>query len=347
MWVQQHDRDQLSRKLRVSLTDTCNLGCFFCHNEGQAPPRPAGTPSGLTIGELVRMVRAAVRAGIREVKLTGGEPLLYRDGAASVVDLVGALSDLRGEARTGPFGLSMTTNGVLLARLAAPLKAAGLDRVTVSVHTLDQQRFTSLIGPRSRPGTPAVIVDAIRAAVAAGLTPAKVNTILFGRDDEGNVPELGPIVHACRSTGVSTLRLYTLLRHPDFAEHERWYRFWDLDLLTAVGTALYGSAGSGRRFAERMHDLITGWRGDLYPKPTFVAAAGDLVLELEAMAAGRFERLGVSDEGPYALRLSASGELRGSLAGTGTGVQLGRVLRCGGDAALHAAFRATRPKLLP
>lgn len=347
MWVQQHDRDQLSRKLRISLTDACNLGCFFCHNEGQGPPRAAGAPAGLTTGELVRIVRAAVRAGIREVKLTGGEPLLYRDGPGSVVDLVRALSDLRGEARTGPFGLSMTTNGVLLARLVAPLKAAGLDRVTVSLHALDQQRFTSLIGPRSRPGVPAAIVDAIAAAVAAGLTPVKVNTVLFGRGGEGNQPELGRIVQACRSAGVSTLRLYTLLRHRDFAEHERWYRFWDRDLLTAVGTALYGSTGTGRRFAERMFDLIAGWSGELYPKPTFVAAAGELMLELEAMAAGRFARLGVSDEGPYALRLSASGELRGSLEGTGSGVQLGRALRCGGDAALHAAFRAARAKLLP
>ena len=340
-WVQRHDRDQLSRKLRLSLTDACNLRCFFCHNEGQAPPAPASRAMpGLE--DVVRMVRAAVQAGVREIKLTGGEPLLYRDGPRTIVDLVRRIADLR----TEPFGLSMTTNGVLLGRHAAALKAAGLDRVTVSLHTLDDRRFGSLIGPRSRPGLPAAIATALRTARDAGLTPVKVNTVLFGQGSDGNVDEIPQIVRACRAAGVHTLRLYTLLRHQNFPDHARWYRFWDDDLLHSVGAALYGGRAAAAEFARRALGFVQQWKGELYPKPTFVAEAGELQLEIETMESGRFDALEVADEGPYALRLSAAGLLRGALDAAAPALDLREPLRRG-DEALVAAFRTARRELLP
>jgi molybdenum cofactor biosynthesis enzyme MoaA len=338
-WIHQHDRDQLSRKLRISLTDACNLTCFFCHNEGQGPPT-VGPRKLLSIDEFARIVRAAVRTGIREVKLTGGEPLLYRESRRTIVDLVRALADLREE----PFGLSMTTNGVLLDRYALPLKAAGLDRVTVSLHTLDQARFTALIGPRTRPGLPERIVKAIRSAVDVGLTPVKVNTAIIGSSTKGNVSELKRIVDVCRSSGVAKLRLYTLLRHAQFSDHERWYRFWDRQLLEEVGIALYGSPREARDFATRVEAFVSEWTGRLYPKPTFVALAENLEVEIEAMEAGRFSSVGVSDEGAYALRLSSDGVLRGALTGRSRTIH---IRDSGDDTSLEEAFRVARKDLLP
>jgi cyclic pyranopterin phosphate synthase len=143
--------------LRVSLTQRCNLACVFCHMEGQ----PVASEE-LTAEQIERIVRVGASCGITRVKLTGGEPTLRSD----IVEIV---QRLRPHVRE----LSMTTNGLRLAALAGPLRAAGLDRVNVSLPSLDPVTYKELTGVDGVAKT----VEGIRAAVAAGLGPVKLNVV--------------------------------------------------------------------------------------------------------------------------------------------------------------------------
>jgi GTP 3',8-cyclase len=160
--------DQFGRTatdLRVSLTDRCNLRCSYCMPaEGlQWLPRP----ELLTDDELVRVLGLAVgRLGITEVRFTGGEPLLRR-GLTGIVERVAALKP-RPE-------ISLTTNGIGLDRLAGPLRAAGLDRINVSLDTLTPEVFVRL----ARRDRLADVLAGLAAAADAGLSPIKVNTVLM------------------------------------------------------------------------------------------------------------------------------------------------------------------------
>ncbi|MBE1486040.1 cyclic pyranopterin phosphate synthase [Plantactinospora soyae] len=162
--------------LRVSLTDRCNLRCTYCMPAEGLPWLPSSEV--LTDDEIVRLVGVAVRLlGVHEVRFTGGEPLI-RPGLVGIVAAVAALSPR-------PV-LSLTTNGIGLDRLAAPLRAAGLDRVNVSLDTLDPTRFTELT---RRPRLPAVLAG-LQGAVAAGLTPVKINSVLMRGVNDGEAPAL-------------------------------------------------------------------------------------------------------------------------------------------------------------
>jgi molybdenum cofactor biosynthesis enzyme MoaA len=345
MWRLLHDREQISRKLRVSITDSCNLRCFFCHNEGQGAFGRVKI-SQFTVADYQRIVKAAVNSGIREVKLTGGEPLLYRNSGQNIVDLISGINFLRGKQQ---FGLSMITNGLLLPRYANELKAAGLDRVTISLHTLDEAKHRLLISPsKDRRSSPEDITQAIRVAVNAGLTPVKVNTVLFHGERGSNVPELAALIRECEQLGVSQLRLYTLLRHERFPDHSAWYRFWDKELLTQLGVALYSYPQAASDFAAKASEVLNIRKYVLYPKPTLVMTTGKLEVAIEDMETGRFEPHGLPDEGPYALRLSASGQLRGVLSQDSPSFDLQAVLRReDASAELEAAFVTARKELLP
>ncbi|MGI5289574.1 GTP 3',8-cyclase MoaA [Nonomuraea polychroma] len=173
-------RDSFGRvatDLRVSLTDKCNLRCTYC-----MPPEGLDwLPNAqlLTADEIVRLVRIGVeRLGITEVRYTGGEPLLRRE----LVDIVARTAELRPRAQ-----VSLTTNGIGLARLAEPLAAAGLDRVNVSLDTLDPGTFKRL-AHRDRH---ADVIAGLAAADQAGLRPVKVNAVLMrGLNEHEAVPLL-------------------------------------------------------------------------------------------------------------------------------------------------------------
>ncbi len=156
---------RVATDLRVSLTDRCNLRCTYC-----MPPEGLEwlpKPELLTADEIVRLVRIGVeRLGITEVRYTGGEPLLRRE----LVDIVA-----RTAALTPRPQISLTTNGIGLDRLAAPLAAAGLDRVNVSLDTLDRDVFIRL-AHRDRLDD---VLAGLKAARDAGLTPVKVNSVLM------------------------------------------------------------------------------------------------------------------------------------------------------------------------
>ncbi|MFD0690422.1 GTP 3',8-cyclase MoaA [Actinomadura fibrosa] len=163
--------------LRVSLTDRCNLRCSYC-----MPPEGLDwlpKPELLTDDEVVRLVALGVRElGITEVRFTGGEPLLRR-GLAGIVRRTAELAP-RPE-------ISLTTNGIGLSRLAGPLADAGLDRVNVSLDTLDRDTFKRLTH-RDRHGD---VLAGLAAARAAGLEPVKINAVLMrGVNDHEAVPLL-------------------------------------------------------------------------------------------------------------------------------------------------------------
>ncbi|MFI6257511.1 GTP 3',8-cyclase MoaA [Micromonospora zamorensis] len=167
---------RVARDLRVSLTDKCNLRCTYCM-PAEGLPWLAG-PELLTDEEIVRLVRVAVeRLGVTEVRFTGGEPLI-RPGLVGIVTAVAALQPRP--------RISLTTNGIGLDRLAPALSAAGLDRVNVSLDTLDADRFTRLT---RRPRLDAVLAG-LAGAAAAGLSPVKINSVLMRGVNEDEAPAL-------------------------------------------------------------------------------------------------------------------------------------------------------------
>jgi GTP 3',8-cyclase len=175
---------RVATDLRVSLTDRCNLRCSYC-----MPPEGLEwlpKPTILTDDEVVRLVGIAVRQlGVTEVRFTGGEPLLRR----GLVGIVAGTAALRPRPE-----ISLTTNGIGLDRLAEPLRAAGLDRINVSLDTLRPDAFRAL-ARRDRLGD---VLAGLAAAAATGLAPVKVNAVLMrGVNDD----EAIPLVRFCLERG--------------------------------------------------------------------------------------------------------------------------------------------------
>jgi cyclic pyranopterin phosphate synthase len=152
--------------LRVSITDRCNYKCIYCRTGELGAQYPE-----LGIQEYLRLIQIFVGLGITKVRLTGGEPLL-RHGLVELIRELGRLRTLDGE----PLELAVTTNGHLLDSLAVPLKAAGLNRVTVSMDAVDEPVFERITRV---PGSFKAVLGGIRAAREAGLTPLKINCVLL------------------------------------------------------------------------------------------------------------------------------------------------------------------------
>ena len=193
------------RDLRISVMDRCNFRCPYCmpretfHENYRFLPAAAR----LSFEEIVRLTRLFVKAGVRKVRLTGGEPLL-RSGIA---DLVGELSSIPGVE-----DLALTTNGVLLAQHAARLKANGLRRVTVSLDSLDPEVFRRASG-----GFDGVerVLDGIEAAREAGLEPIKINAVVQRGLNEECVLDL---VERFRGTGV----VVRFIEYMDVGNRNHW-----------------------------------------------------------------------------------------------------------------------------
>ncbi|WP_322509024.1 GTP 3',8-cyclase MoaA, partial [Anaerolinea sp.] len=163
--------------LRISLTDHCNLRCVYCMPEDMTF-RPAAEM--LQDEELLLLVRIFASLGIDKIRLTGGEPTVR----ANIVSLVREISSTPG-IRT----VTMTTNGILLGKLAKPLKEAGLQRVNISLDTLDPAKFRRL----TRWGKFEQVWEGIRAAEEAGLTPIKINAVVVRGYNEKDVVDLAKL----------------------------------------------------------------------------------------------------------------------------------------------------------
>lgn len=158
--------------VRIALNSTCNLNCFYCHHEGEGDNGPiiSASQAGWSADELGEVTRCLADLGVTTMKLTGGEPLL----CPNLVDLIHAIPS--------SIEVSLTTNGTLLAEKAADLKAAGLARVNISIDSLNPERYGKITGKYMLDK----VLKGLDAAVAAGLTPIKINMVILPgiNDDE-------------------------------------------------------------------------------------------------------------------------------------------------------------------
>lgn len=226
-------QDQYGRTieyLRLSVTDRCNLRCRYCMPAAGVPTLSHGEV--LRYEELLRVVAAACRLGIRKIRVTGGEPLVRR----GIVGFIKQLSGLQEQPE-----ITLTTNGLLLGEMAADLKAAGLSRVNISLDTLRPERFRELT---RRDGLEQVL-DGIAAAERLGMLPVKLNVIPF-RDFNAD-----EIVDFARLT----------LEHP-----------WDVRFIEfmPISTDLDYRPGDGLPIDEVERRLLT--LGDLHELPRMAAA---------------------------------------------------------------------------
>jgi cyclic pyranopterin phosphate synthase len=165
-------KDSFNRRidyLRVSVTDRCNLKCVYCTPaKGLRPFRKSDL---MTDEEITRFITIALRHGLRKVRITGGEPLLRKN----ILQLIASIK------KTGVREVSLTTNGLMLSRCARELKSAGLDRVNISLDTLDPEKYRTI----ANGGDINLVKDSIRAAERAGLVPVKINVVpIRGLNDD-------------------------------------------------------------------------------------------------------------------------------------------------------------------
>ena len=175
------DRYQRSlQELRVSVIDRCNFRCSYCMPADSLQGKGVFLPLEklLTDHEIEDLVRSFVGLGVRKLRLTGGEPLL-RPGLPALVQQLSAIPQLR--------DIALTTNGVMLPRLAGDLADAGLNRITVSLDTLDQDVLDEMSGGKAKLEQ---ILDGISAAEAAGFSQIKINTVVQRGVNDHSVMDL-------------------------------------------------------------------------------------------------------------------------------------------------------------
>ncbi len=266
---------RVATDLRVSLTDRCNLRCTYCMPAEGLSWLPK--PELLTDDELVRLVGIAVALGVTDVRLTGGEPLIRR----GITGLVARLAALGPRPR-----LALTTNGLGLDKLAGPLADAGLDRVNVSLDTVDRLSFATL----TRRDRLDDVVRGLAAAAAAGLTPVKVNAVAMRGVNLDSAPDL---LAWCLDRGYE---LRFIEQMPLDAEHQ-----WDRSSMVTQAELL-------ERLSARFALTPTGerTRGSA-PAETWLVDGGPAVVGVIASVSQPF--CGACDR----VRLTADGQLRSCL----------------------------------
>jgi len=172
--------------LRISLTSRCNLSCIYCHAEGEKNP-----DAEMSTEEIIAIMETAAKFGIRSIKFTGGEPLIRPD----ILDIVRAV----------PKGIesSITTNGILLADMAADLKAAGLRRVNVSLDSLNPATYKKITGS-DRLGE---VLAGIDAALNVGLTPVKLNMVVLAGINDNEIDDFLAYVRNNRNLVLQLIEL--------------------------------------------------------------------------------------------------------------------------------------------
>ena len=301
---------RVATDLRVSLTDRCNLRCTYC-----MPPEGLDwLPSEevLTGDEIVRLIRIGVSMlGIREVRFTGGEPLLRRD-LDSIIARTASLSP-RPE-------MSLTTNGIGLARRAASLRDAGLDRINVSLDTLKPDVFKTLARRDRLPD----VLAGLAAAAEAGLTPVKVNTVLMRGINDAEACDL---LAYCLEHGYE---LRFIEQMPLDAQHG-WSR---ADMVTADEVfGLLSGAFELAPDAERVRGAA--------PAETFLVNGGPARVGIIASVTRPF--CGACDR----VRLTADGQIRNCLFAREES-DLRSALRSGsGDAEIAERWKAAVAAKLP
>jgi cyclic pyranopterin phosphate synthase len=204
--------------LRISITQRCNLRCDYCHKEGEEVTSCSrGTAEEMAVEEIVRIARIAVSLGIDRIKLTGGEPLMRKD-LCEIVKGIAAIPSLK--------DLSMTTNGTMLGFQAQELRACGLKRVNISLPTLNAEAYNKLTEGRIENA-----LEGVKAAVAAGFCPVKLNMLILNGVNGEAVPEMmefarqtGTILQLIELDPVNVDGAYFSAYHKFLDEHEEMLR---------------------------------------------------------------------------------------------------------------------------
>ncbi|MDD2806450.1 MAG: GTP 3',8-cyclase MoaA [Elusimicrobiales bacterium] len=208
--------------LRLSLTDRCNLNCLYCTPQEKASFLKH--EDLLRHEELARAAAAFARCGVKKIRLTGGEPLL-RKNITGLVKMLKAVPGLK--------ELAMTTNGVLLAPLAAELRAAGLDRVNVSLNSLNPAAYKRITGSDSLEAA----WDGLMAALKAGFSEVKLNMVVMKGINDAEVPEFARL-------------------SMDFPVSVRFIEFFQTSARTAQLRDAYLSSAETRKRVEAAYGLL-------------------------------------------------------------------------------------------
>lgn len=304
-------RNRPLHDLRISVTDRCNFRCVYCMPRDIFGADYAFLPKSalLSFDEILRVARAAVSLGVEKIRLTGGEPLL-RPG---LEELIARLAELRTPGG-GPLDLALTTNGAALRLKAQSLKDAGLTRVSVSLDSLDPERFQRIADVRI---PLSAVLDGITAAAEAGLGPIKVNTVITrGINDD----EIVSLAEHFRGTG-------QILRFIEFMDVGNT-NGWNLD-------AVVPSAEIVRRISDvyPLEPSAPTREGETASRWRYLDGAGEIgvISSVSQAFCGTCSRA----------RLSAEGKLFTCLFAT-EGVDLRAILRNStGDDAVREALAGT------
>ncbi len=242
------------RDLRISVTDRCNFRCPYCMPAEVFGRDFAFLPRSLVLSfeEIARLAGIAVGLGAHKLRITGGEPLVRRD----LPVLIGYLAALR-TPDGGPIDLTLTTNGSALRALAGPLAEAGLQRITVSLDSLDDQVFGEMNGvdfPVSR------VLDGIRAARDAGLAPIKVNTVVRRGMNESSVL---PLARWAREEGL----ILRFIEYMDVGHSNGWR----LDDVVSAAEILAGVDAE-----LPLEPVAPGYRGEVAGRYRYRDGSGEL-----------------------------------------------------------------------
>lgn len=279
------------RDLRISLTDRCNFRCFYCLPNGEPPLARKDTI--LTFEEIAYLTDIFVSLGIEKIRLTGGEPLIRKD----VPQLVKKLSKFKPQLQD----LALTTNGFDFPRHAAALKEAGLDRVTLSLDSLDREKFLDITGVDALEK----VYASIDAAKEFGFEPVKVNAcVVRGRNDD----ELVDFARFAREHSIS-MRFIEFM--PLDSGHE-----WSRDMVVA-GKEIHAAVNAvyPLKLKETSRGSETSWR---YEFADGVPGEIGIIAPVTEMFCGACSRI----------RLTADGQIRTCLFST-TEHNLRDVLRSG------------------
>ncbi|HEY0745564.1 MAG TPA: GTP 3',8-cyclase MoaA [Steroidobacteraceae bacterium] len=304
----QNPIDRLGRPLhdlRISVMDRCNFRCPYCMPKEQFHENYQFLKSRerLSFDEIVRLTKLFAGLGVRKVRLTGGEPLLR----TNLADLVGDLTGI-----PGVDDIALTTNGVLLANHAVDLHANGLKRITVSLDTLDKEIFTRMSGGF---GALDQVLAGIEAAIAAGLTPVKINAVIErGVNDHAALD----LVERFRGTPV-------IVRFIEFMDVGN-RNHWDPKMVVP-------SRELAARINERwaMHPVSENYRGEVAQRWRFDDGSGEVgfISSVSQPFCGACSRARLSSEGKFYTCLFANQgtDLRAPMREGADDAELLRIIR--------------------
>ena len=301
-------RDRLDRPLRdlrISVMDRCNFRCPYCMPREQFHDayRFLKSSQRLSFEEILRLARLFVAQGVRKIRLTGGEPLLR----ANLADLIGDLTSIAGVE-----DVALTTNGILLARHAAELKAAGLNRITVSLDSLDPEVFSRMSGGF---GGVNEVLAGIEAAQRADLMPIKINAVIQRGVNDHTVLDL---VDRFRGTGV----IVRFIEYMDVGNRNHW----EADRVVASREL---AATIGARWP--IEPLERNYRGEVARRYGFTDGAGEVgfISSVTQAFCGECSRARLSSDGAlYTCLFAAQGtSLRDPLRAGATDEELAELIR--------------------